>query len=34
MSVVEFEQGGMAACPACVVAPLAQAQAEVAARGG
>ncbi len=33
MSVVEFERGGMAACPACVVAPLAQAQAQVAARG-
>ena len=29
----EFEQGGMAACPACVVAPLAQAQAQVAPRG-
>lgn len=33
MSVVEFEQGGMAACPACVVVPLAQQQAQVAARG-
>ncbi|MDZ4395647.1 heavy metal translocating P-type ATPase [Cypionkella sp.] len=28
-----FERGGMAACPACVVAPLAQEQAQVAARG-
>ena len=33
MSVVEFEQGGMAACPACVVVPSAVAQAQVAARG-
>ncbi|MDP1577247.1 MAG: heavy metal translocating P-type ATPase, partial [Cypionkella sp.] len=33
MSVVEFEQGGMAACPACVVVPLAQQQAQLAARG-
>ncbi|MES2435579.1 MAG: heavy metal translocating P-type ATPase [Pseudomonadota bacterium] len=33
MRVVEFEHGGMAACPACVVAPLAQAQAQMAARG-
>ena len=30
---LEFEHGGMAACPACVVAPLAQQQAQVAARG-
>lgn len=34
MSVVEYGQGGgMAACPACVVVPLAQQQAQVAARG-
>ena len=33
MALVEVEHGGMAACPACVVAPMAAAQAQVAARG-
>ncbi|MFC3181767.1 heavy metal translocating P-type ATPase [Cypionkella sinensis] len=33
MALVEVEHGGMAACPACVVAPMAAAQAQVAAKG-